>query len=50
MSNQPDWFVWIGTQMPMLQLVLLFNLAIFVGWISTKLTSSESYKSLFAFL
>lgn len=50
MSNQPDWYAWLQANFPIILLIILLSIAIFVGWISSKLTSSKEYLSLFVLL
>lgn len=50
MNTQPDWYAWLQTNSPIALLIILLGGAIFVGWISSKLTSSKEYLSLFILL
>lgn len=50
MSSQPDWYAWLQANFPIILLIILLSIAIFVGWISSKLTSSKEYLSLFVLL
>lgn len=50
MIFQPDWYIWLQDNVPYGLMVIMLILAVSVGWISTKLTSSQSYRKLYKWL
>ena len=47
MQFQPDWYILLQTKLPIVLLIIICCLAVFIGYMSTKLTSGERYSEVF---